>query len=284
VRSLLLALLVLALSSVSSARGVNTDVALPVAEGEGIWRSQLRFTRATDDPTPRGREARLLIAPQTLVLGVTPRLTAFATLEMLAGRRVESRSGSTRADPALGDLTLLGRYTLFWDDYAPLSTRRSALLAGVKLPTGANRFGTETFDPLLGGLRDLGLRPARDRRRRSLHGVDAPQRLSPGRSPALRPGLSVPSVAAALRQAVAAVECPARAGRSVERSGRGAWPDGGGLRGQVALAPGLQLAAKTWMLEASLQLPIAQDHGSQIEQDFVMVLSLRVPFAFALPR
>jgi hypothetical protein len=34
-----------------------------------------------------------------------------------------------------------------------------------------------------------------------------------------------------------------------------------------------------WIVEASFQVPIAQDlHGAQVEQDFVAVLSIRVPF------
>ncbi len=71
------------------AQGINTDVALPVARGEGIWRSQLRYLRASDDPAGLGRELDSLVAPQTLVYGITPRLTAFATLPILAHRRFD---------------------------------------------------------------------------------------------------------------------------------------------------------------------------------------------------
>ena len=83
-----------------------------------------------DDPSPMARELEALVAPQTLVVGITPGLTGFATLPLLTRRRVEVRGSSERTDPAIGDLTLPGRYTLFIDDYAPLSTRRAALLAG----------------------------------------------------------------------------------------------------------------------------------------------------------
>ncbi len=76
------------------------------------------------------------------------------------------------------------------------------------------------------------------------------------------------------------------ADRVLELNGR--WSDrdrqdGGRIRASgghvLFLAPGLQLAAKDWILEASLQVPIAQDlRGSQAEQDFIAVLSMRVPF------
>ncbi len=107
-RSLLLALLSIALSPpLTWAQGINTSVALPVAQGELIWRSQLRTLIATHDPTPLDRELRVTSAPQTLVYGVTPRLTAFATLPILAHRRVERGDGSVRRDEAVGDFRLL---------------------------------------------------------------------------------------------------------------------------------------------------------------------------------
>lgn len=275
-----LGLLTLALASSAGAQGINTNVALPVAQGEGIWRSQLRFAEASDDPSPADREVQTWVAPQTLVLGITPRLTAFATLPVLAYQRVESNSGTTHSDPAVGDLTLFGRYTLFWDDYAPLSTRRAALLAGVKFPTGADRFGTETFDPVLGGVATW----AFDRHEIDL---DALYTVSTERNgfwqgDRLRYDL-------AYRYRI----WPRRFGkRLLQLNGlvelNGQWSDQNGEDGHIVdsgghvlfVAPGLQLTAKDWILEASVQVPVAQDlQGSQVEQDFVAVLSVRVPFA-----
>ncbi len=280
-RAAFLGLLALALARSAAAQGVNTNVALPVAQGEGIWRSQLRFGQATDDPSPADREVQKLVALQTLVLGVTPRLTAFATLPVLAHRRIESRSGTTRSDPAVGDLTLLGRYTLWWDDYAPLSTRRAAFLAGVKLPTGADRFGAETFDPILGGVATW----AFDRHEIDL---DALYTVSTQRNGFRQGDRFRYDLAYRYRL------WPSRFGkRLLQLNGllelNGQWSDGDGQDGRqvvdsgghvLYLAPGLQLAAKTWILEASFQVPVAQDlHGSQVEQDFVAVVSVRIPFA-----
>jgi hypothetical protein len=45
------------------------------------------------------------------------------------------------------------------------------------------------------------------------------------------------------------------------------------------LSPGVQLAMKRLILEASVQVPVLQDlNGPQLETDFVAVLSVRVPF------
>jgi hypothetical protein len=279
-RAVLVGLLLLALPAGARAQGVNSNVALPVAEGEGIWRSQLRFSRASDDPTRADRGVRTWIAPQTLLVGITPRLTAFATLPMLAHQRIASDSGSTRSDPALGDLALLARYTLWWDDYAPLSTRRVAILAGAKLPTGADRFGTETFDPVLGGVATW----AFDRHEIDL---DALYTVSTQRNRfrqgdrlrydlAYRYRLWPRRFGKRLLQLNGLLELNGHWSDRNEENGRRIVDSGGHV---LFLAPGLQLAAKRWILEVSVQVPIAQDlHGSQVEQDFVAVLSVRVPF------
>ncbi|MFQ5514863.1 MAG: hypothetical protein ACE5FG_10525 [Myxococcota bacterium] len=279
-RSRWLGALILGLPLTAGAQGINTNVALPVAVGEGIWRSQLRFTRATNDLSPANRKRRVLAMPQTLVLGVTPRLTAFTTLPILARRRTSSLLGSIRTESALGDVTLLGRYTVWWDDYAPLSTRRAALLAGVKLPTGADRFGTKTYDPLLGAVATW----AEDRHELD---VDALYSISTERKDFRRGNRLRYDLAYRYRI------WPRRFGRRLlqlnsllelnglwtdrDRSQRTRVSDSGGH--VIFVSPGLQLAAKTWILELSLQLPVFQElHGPQIKKAFVAVLSVRIPF------
>ncbi len=106
----------LLVAAAAQGQGINTNVALPVSQGEGIWRSQLRATVATDDPSPMDREVHAYVLPQTLAYGITPRLTAFATLRVLAHRKVEMGGDTVRSDEELGDLTLVGRYTLFVDN------------------------------------------------------------------------------------------------------------------------------------------------------------------------
>ncbi len=268
------------LPAVSWAQGINTNVALPVSEDEGIWRSQLRATVATDDPSTLDRERRELVAAQTWVYGITPRLTGFATLPLLARRRVESGGASGRADPAIGDLTLLGRYTLFIDDYAPLSTRRVALLAGLKLPTGADRFGTPSYDPIFGAVATWSAN-------RHEFDVDVLYTLTTERKDfeagdRLRYDLSYRYRLWPKRfgkRLLALNGILELNGEWTDRSRR----DGVSMRdsgGHVLfLSPGAQLVALRWIVEASFQIPVAQNlHGPQLERDFVGVLSVRIPF------
>ena len=263
-----------------SAQGINTNVALPVAEGEGIWRSQARMRIATDDPSNLDREERSLVIPQTLVYGVTPRLSAFATLPLLSYKRSETQGASDRTAPTVGDLKLLGRYMLYADDYAPLSTRRMAILAGIKLPTGADRFGTPSWDPELGGV-------ATWAHNRHEVDMDVLFRTSVKRH-GFRAGDRV-RYDVAYRYRL----WPERFGkRLLQLNGllefNGVWSDRNKDHGHTVrdsgghvlfLSPGLQLASLRWILEASLQIPVAQDlNGPQLETDAIGVLSVRIPF------
>ncbi len=272
------------LPSMVAAQGINTNVALAVAEDEGIFRSQLRYRRATDDPSGMGRELDALVAPQTLVYGITPRLTAFATLPILAQRWVRMGDGSVNTDSAVGDFRLLGRYTFFADDYAPLSTRRLALLAGMKFPTGADRFGTPSFDPIFGAVGTW----AANRHELDLdalytvttkrHDVEAGDqfrydlayryRVWPGR------------FKGRLLQLNGTLELNGQWAGKSRTDGSTVAASGGSV---LFLSPGAQFITKRFILEASVLVPIWQDlNGPQLEDDFTAVLSVRIPFALGL--
>ncbi len=281
---LALAAMLGAMPGAARAQGINTNVALPVAKGEGIWRSQLRARVATDDPSSLDREIQTLVASQTLVYGITPRLTAFATLPLLARRRVETGPSSQRTSPAIGDLTLLGRYTVLADDYAPLSTRRAALIVGVKLPTGAERFGAPSYDPILGAVGtwaanrhelDVDFLYTAGTKRRDF---EAANRLR--YDVAYRYRLWPRRFGRRLRQVSAVLELNGRWVAHTRRDGSTVRDSGGQV---VFLSPGLQYVTNRLIIEASLQLPVSQSlNGSQVETDFVGVLSVRVPFELGL--
>ena len=281
VRALLVALL---MPSVGLAQGINTNVALAVAEDQGIFRSQLRYRRATDDPSGMGRKLDALVAPQTLVYGVTPKLTAFATLPILAHRRRKLGDGSVDKDSAVGDFRLLGRYTFFADDYAPLSTRRAAVLAGMKFPTGSNRFGTPSFDPIFGAVATW----AANRHELDL---DALYTVTTERHDfeagdvfrydlAYRYRFWPERFGKRLLQLNGILELNGRWSGKTRMDGSTLAASGGNL---LFLSPGAQFITKRFIVEASLQVPIWQDpNGPQLEDDFTAVLSVRIPFTLGL--
>jgi len=271
-----------ALSVSARGQGINTNVALAVAQGEGIWRSQLRWIRATDDPSPRGREADLLVLPQIGVYGITPQLTAFGILPVLAHREIEAGGRTVVRDEALGDFTLLGRYTFFRDDYAPLSTRRVALLGGMKFPSGTDDFGTPSFDPIAGLVgtwaadrheldADLVYTITTERQ-----GFEAGDRLR--YDLAYRYRLWPDRFRGRLVQMNGLIELNGAWTGVARRDGRTLFETGGHV---LFVSPGLQLVTSRFVVEASLQVPVVQDlRGPQLETDFVGVFGVRIPFTF----
>jgi hypothetical protein len=266
------------------AQGINTNVALAVAEDEGIFRSQIRYRRATDDPLGTDRELDVIALPQTLVYGWTPRITTFATLPIVAYRRMEASDGSVRQDEGLGDLRLLGRFTFFVDDYAPLSTRRAALLVGMKFPTGTDRIGTDSFDPIFGAVGtwafnrhelDLDALYTVTTKRRDFEAGDEFRydlayryRLWPAR------------FGKRLLQLNGLLELNGRWTAKSRADGTTLAASGGNV---LFLSPGVQFIAKRIILEASFQIPVWQNlNGSQLKDDWTAVVSARIPFMLGL--
>ncbi len=277
-------LLVLVMPGRGLAQGINTNVALAVAEDEFIFRSQLRYRRATNDPSRTGRGLDALIAPQTLVYGVTPELAAFATLPVLARRRLELGDGSVSHDSAVGDFRLVGRYTFFADDPAPLSTRRVAALVGLKFPTGSDGFGTPSFDPIFGVVGTW----AANRHELDL---DALYKLATERHDfeagdefrydlAYRYRLWPEHFGKRLLQLNGILELNGRWTGRTRMDGSTLSASGGNV---LLLSPGAQFITKRFIVEASVQVPIWQDlNGPQLEDDFTAVLSVRIPFTLGL--
>ncbi len=272
------------LPRIALAQGINTNVALAVAEDEAIFRSQIRYRRATDDPDGTRRELDVVALPQTLVYGVTPRITSFMTLPIVAHRRIEAADGSVRRDEGLGELRMLGRYTFFIDDYAPLSTRRVAVIAGLKFPTGTNRIGTDSFDPIFGGVAtwafnrheiDLDAIYTLTTERRDFEAGDELRydlayrfRLWPGR------------FGRRLLQMNGLLELNGSWKGKSRAAGTTVADSGGSV---LFLSPGLQFITKRAIVEASFQIPVWQDrNGSQLEDDWTAVLSMRIPFTLGL--
>lgn len=77
-------LIALAGSAASVSAAPQTfNAALPVAEGEFVFREQGFYARASDDPSPADREVEVPGAISVLGYGVTPDLAAFGVLPVL---------------------------------------------------------------------------------------------------------------------------------------------------------------------------------------------------------
>ena len=267
---------------------INSNVALPVRKGGFIFRSQVRWLRATDDPTSSDKQVNVVAITNTLVYGVTPDLALFAIFPYIF-RNVELTDPSSgkiidKNDSGIGDLTLIGRYTIYAKDY-PSGTARFAPLAGIKLPTGDDDLEpitTESIDFQLGGVSTITWDFGR-------HEVDADiiyrinteaEDFEKGDDliydlayefrvyPWTLPDVGAPNFLYLVAEANGIFSQKSELNRkTIDNSG-------GSI---LFLSPGIQFVTKRYILEASIQLPVIQDlNGNQVETDFVFTAGFRV--------
>lgn len=135
-RPALLVLPLLCATSIHAAPN-SFNTALPVAEGEFIWREQAVVRERSDD-APMQREVSIRALVSVLGYGVNARLSTFVVAPYFLakdldvttpGGRVSRRAGGW------GDLSVFGKYTLGQRDSRG-STVRWAAFGGVTAPTG----------------------------------------------------------------------------------------------------------------------------------------------------
>jgi len=282
--------------SVVKAAAQTFNTALPVAEGNFVYRQQFFYRSAGDDPTAADREAEGWGSISVLGYGATSDLTLFGVLPFAdksldattpSGARVE------RDTLGLGDARLFARYTVFQDD-APGRTFRVAPFAGLKLPTGrdddSDRLGRlprplqvgsgswDSFGGVVATWQTLAYEidaqaayqantEANDFAFGDVARLDGsvqvrvwPRELGSG-----VPGFLYTTLDANLIHR-----------QKNEVAGRED-PDSGGT--QFFLAPGLQYVTKKWVLEATVQVPVAQEQNAAgLEDDFIARAGFRVNF------
>ena len=288
-----LSILVLFVSSIVPTNSVlaapiNSNVALPVRKGGFVFRSQVKWLRATDDPISLNREVNVVAIPNVLVYGATPDLALFAIFPYIF-RNVELTDPSTgkrvkNNDNGIGDLTLIARYTVYAKDY-PSGTARLAPLAGIKLPTGDDdlkAITTESVDFQLGGVSTVTWDFGR-------HEIDADiiykinteaEDFEKGDDliydlayefrvyPWTLPDVGVPNFVYLVAEANGIFS------QKSEQKGKTIDDSGGNT---IFLSPGIQFASRRFIFEASIQLPVIQDlNGNQVEKDFVLTAGFRV--------
>ena len=265
------------------AAGINTNVALPVREGGYVYRTQLRFLSASDDPTFLDRDVDTYAVPNVLVYGVTARTTLFGVLPYFSRSVDFTDAGLRQSDhtDGFGDLRFLVRQTVYARD-AVQRTSRFGLLGGLEIPSGKEDFSSHSTDYLLGGVYTL-----QDGR----HELDADlvyKINTEGRdlelgdelqydlayevrvSPWEWPERGTPS------QIYLVLEVNGKTSQRARDDGVQLADTGGTL---VFLSPGIQFVTRRVIYEGSIQIPVVQNlNGGQVETDFVAAAGVRVQF------
>ncbi len=249
---------------------INSDVALTPAEGVSIIRSQVRFTHA-ERVSGKVRKQNVLAMPTVYVYGLKENLALFATLPVLYQELTEqTATGEDKIfRSGFADMTFLAKYRIYQKDEF-LKTTRIALIGGLETPTGKDRFSSDSFDPIFGGVythqtdqgefdADLIYKWNTGSGTQSFDTLRYDLAYQHRVWPLQYPEKGVP----ALFNIVAEVN--------------GLYTTQGS--NMVFLSPGVQFVTKRWILESSIQLPVTQDlKGSAPEPDFVLTGGIRIQF------
>ncbi len=136
--------IVLAVGLIAATGGVQAgpitfNSALPVSEGIGILRSQVKLVRKSGDSTVQNRDLAVTTVPVVLAYGASPKLAVFGVLPYV-DKRMNLTTGAARIQreaQGLGDALFFSRYTVYQID-RPGDTFRIAPFAGIKTPTGSH--------------------------------------------------------------------------------------------------------------------------------------------------
>jgi hypothetical protein len=249
---------------------LTTAPTLP-SKGQVITRHLLVVTTFDDGPV-QGEDITFV---NSVSYGLSGSLAAQVDLPYLF-RDVE---GTTDGDIDTSGL-LDGEVSLKWrvwkNDFGPVDTARLAVVAGTTVPFGADRFSSDSFDPF------VGLAYMYIQGRHGL-GVSANYLFTTGSTegPALLPGDSLADlleVDAAYLFRIA----PSEYGEDFAASWYAVlelnmlYETNGDS--EAFIAPGLLYEAPRFAVEATVQVPIAQDLHSRPDRGLVVTLGLRLLF------
>lgn len=272
------------------------NTALPVAEGDFVFREQFLFSEASNDPTSANRSVRAFGAISVLGYGVTSDFTLFGVLPFLDKRLdLTTPDGNRiqRSANGIGDVSLFARYTVFQQNF-PGGNFRIAPFAGVKAPTGQSnasdqfgripppiQLGSGSWDPFGGVVATYQtLDYEIDAQASYKHNTTANDfrfgdeaRLDASLQYRLWPrelGSDVPGFLYGVLEANFIHQ-------EKNRMGGVADPNSGG--DSLFLSPGLQYVTKRWIVEAIVQLPVMQNlNGAALKQNFTVLTGIRVNF------
>jgi len=270
---------------------ITFNTALAVSEGEVLFRQQGIWVHVSDDPTGLGRELNAYTSVSVLGYGLTPKLALFGVLPVTR-KELQTPAGKRKAQ-GLGDARIFARYTVLQKDQAG-QTFRISPFAGLELPTGDNdetdrlgrlpvklQTGSGALD-IFGGVvmtfattdyqidMSISYQDNREADNIELGNVfKADASLQYRVWPTELTAATDSFLFAVLEANLLHEEETTIGGISQSNSGGTT----------LFISPGIQYAAKTWIAEAAVQLPVVQNlGGTQLEKDFIARASMRLNF------
>lgn len=287
------ALLIAPILALAAPNTFNT--ALPVAQGEFIWREQA-VLRERSSGGPGDRDVSVQALVSVLGYGINSRLAVFGAVPHFFNRELDVTTPMgrvNRSTDGFGDATVFARYTAYKRDFTG-GTFRIAPVAGITMPTGddndRDRFG-ELPRPLQTGdggwdgfvgvvatyqtlqyeldtqvvYRENGRHDGFAAGDETRFDASIQYRVWPRKFKSGTPGFVYALLESNLVH------------RDRDDVASGTDPNSGGT--QWLLAPGLQYVGRRWIFEGTVQLPVSTNpHGDALEDDKIVRVGFRRNF------
>ena len=274
---------------------ITFNTALPVAEGEFIFREQFVFDQSGDDPSGADRDREVFAAVSVLGYGVTSDLALFSALPYVDKSLKITSMGRrrTRDTNGIGDVTLFGRYTVFQDNIQG-RTFRVAPFAGVELPTGEDdetdglgrlpasvQAGSGSADPFGGLVATYQTLDFEIDAQASYKINTEANNFEFGDVARFDASLQYRLWPRSLESGVPGFLYGVFEGNLIhQRKNQSNGinnPNSGGTT--LFLVPGLQYVTRRWIAEGGVQIPVAQDlNGTALEKDYIVRFGFRFNF------
>lgn len=266
-------------ASTAFAAPITFNTALPVSDEEAIVRQQIHYVHASDDLAGLSRDVKTWKSITASGYGVTNKFAVFGVLPIIS-KDVQIGPVSSEAS-GLADIKIFGRYQIYQND-GPGTTTRIAPFFGVNLPTGKTGETSDGSTDFFGGL--ILTRASTD------WNIDAQMKYTANGSHNGFTRGNETALDASLQYHIngrndnvntsgylfTVLETSLVYAEENELIGIIDINSGGTT---VFIAPGLQYAAKRWIGEAAVKIPVLKDlNGTALQSGITVITSVRVNF------
>ena len=265
-----------ATGTASAQEPTNSPAATQPSTGRWVLRSRLRYLDAREHPDSGDRSFQQWTNNLSLAYGLSGDLSIAALLPVHHRTFRDGDSGERDREFGVGDVTMQLKWRIYQNDFGPIDTSRFSLIAGVQVPSFDRPFSSESVNPMFGGV----FTHVQGR-----HGFNASGifKVNTGSGTSANLGGGAGNANALLYDSSYVFRISPK---SYTADTHGALYGLLELNGiyetngdnELLLAPGIMYEARTWTVEASIQLPIWQDVDRRPETRFAAVLGVRFLF------
>lgn len=254
---------------------INSPAATQPSVGRWVLRNQFKYMEAGTHPETGESDFRQFTVWNNIAYGITSDLSMNLTVPIYHERFTNS-GGSRDHATGIGDLTLMAKWRIHQHDFGPIDTSRFSILAGLEIPSFDNHFSTRGVNPIIGGVYT---------HVQGRHGFNLSGRykFNTGRGTPANLGGGKGRDDALFYDASYLFRLdPAEYGPDT----LGAWYALVEFNGiyetngdnEIFIGPGIMYEARTWTVEAAVQLPIHRDVDRRPKSQYIVTLGLRLLF------